>query len=117
MVELASKKFVCIVDESKLVSGLGGSKGESQQAYRLMHMRQHVRLLRYMANAVGRCWQPTPALLMHQLRLHGCTLTAHAHLLPGVGQQCGYARKPRSGLRPAQQAEEQEGSLIMRVRL
>ncbi len=27
MVELASKKFVCIVDESKLVSGLGGSKG------------------------------------------------------------------------------------------
>ncbi len=29
MVELASKKFVCIVDESKLVSGLGGSKGGS----------------------------------------------------------------------------------------
>ena len=28
MVELASKKFVCIVDESKLVEGLGGSKGE-----------------------------------------------------------------------------------------
>jgi ribose 5-phosphate isomerase len=27
MVELASKKFVCIVDESKLVNGLGGSKG------------------------------------------------------------------------------------------
>lgn len=27
MVELASKKFICIVDESKLVSGLGGSKG------------------------------------------------------------------------------------------
>jgi len=27
MVELASKMFVCIVDESKLVSGLGGSKG------------------------------------------------------------------------------------------
>lgn len=26
MVELASKKFVCIVDETKLVSGLGGSK-------------------------------------------------------------------------------------------
>ncbi|KAK9820392.1 hypothetical protein WJX72_009888 [[Myrmecia] bisecta] len=26
MVELASKKFVCIVDESKLVDGLGGSK-------------------------------------------------------------------------------------------
>ena len=26
MVELASKKFVCIVDDSKLVSGLGGSK-------------------------------------------------------------------------------------------
>ena len=30
MVELASKKFVCIVDESKLVDGLGGSKGQSQ---------------------------------------------------------------------------------------
>ena len=30
MVELASKKFVCIVDESKLVDGLGGSKGKSQ---------------------------------------------------------------------------------------
>jgi ribose 5-phosphate isomerase len=30
MVELASKKFVCIVDESKLVDGLGGSKGESR---------------------------------------------------------------------------------------
>jgi ribose 5-phosphate isomerase len=28
MVELASKKFVCIVDESKLVNGLGGSKGK-----------------------------------------------------------------------------------------
>ena len=27
MVELASKTFVCIVDESKLVDGLGGSKG------------------------------------------------------------------------------------------
>ena len=27
MVELASDKFVCIVDESKLVDGLGGSKG------------------------------------------------------------------------------------------
>jgi ribose 5-phosphate isomerase A len=26
MVELASKKFVCIVDDSKMVSGLGGSK-------------------------------------------------------------------------------------------
>ncbi len=26
MVELAAKKFVCIVDDSKLVSGLGGSK-------------------------------------------------------------------------------------------
>ena len=26
MVELASKKFVCIVDDTKLVSGLGGSK-------------------------------------------------------------------------------------------
>lgn len=31
MVELASKKFVCIVDESKLVQGLGGSKGAKQQ--------------------------------------------------------------------------------------
>ena len=30
MVELASKKFVCIVDESKLVDGLGGSKGKPQ---------------------------------------------------------------------------------------
>lgn len=29
MVELASKRFVCIVDESKLVQGLGGSKGDS----------------------------------------------------------------------------------------
>lgn len=28
MVELASETFVCIVDESKLVDGLGGSKGE-----------------------------------------------------------------------------------------
>lgn len=28
MVELASKKFVCIIDESKLVDGLGGSKGQ-----------------------------------------------------------------------------------------
>lgn len=28
MVEQAAKKFVCIVDDSKLVSGLGGSKGE-----------------------------------------------------------------------------------------
>ena len=28
LVEQASKKFVCIVDESKLVDGLGGSKGE-----------------------------------------------------------------------------------------
>lgn len=27
MVELASDVFVCIVDESKLVDGLGGSKG------------------------------------------------------------------------------------------
>ena len=26
MVELASKKFVCIVDDTKMVSGLGGSK-------------------------------------------------------------------------------------------
>ena len=31
MVELASKKFVCIVDESKLVEGLGGSKGERHE--------------------------------------------------------------------------------------
>ena len=29
MVEEVSDKFVCIVDESKLVAGLGGSKGES----------------------------------------------------------------------------------------
>ena len=29
LVEQASKKFVCIVDESKLVEGLGGSKGQS----------------------------------------------------------------------------------------
>ena len=28
MVEEVSDKFVCIVDESKLVAGLGGSKGE-----------------------------------------------------------------------------------------
>lgn len=27
LVEQASKKFICIVDESKLVDGLGGSKG------------------------------------------------------------------------------------------
>lgn len=27
MVERAAKRFVCIVDESKLVDGLGGSKG------------------------------------------------------------------------------------------
>ena len=33
MVELASKKFVCIIDESKLVEGLGGSKGMT----RLLH--------------------------------------------------------------------------------
>jgi ribose 5-phosphate isomerase A len=26
MVEMASEKFVCIVDDSKLVAGLGGSK-------------------------------------------------------------------------------------------
>ena len=26
MVEMASSKFVCIVDDSKLVDGLGGSK-------------------------------------------------------------------------------------------
>ena len=26
--EQASKKFICIVDESKLVDGLGGSKGD-----------------------------------------------------------------------------------------
>ena len=44
MVELASAKFVCIVDESKLVEGLGGSKGTI--AYRLSfvckagHMKQ-----------------------------------------------------------------------------
>ena len=30
MVELASKKFVCIIDESKLVDGLGGSKGDTR---------------------------------------------------------------------------------------
>ena len=28
MVEMASKKFVCIVDDTKLVEGLGGSGGE-----------------------------------------------------------------------------------------
>lgn len=28
LVEQASKKFICIVDESKLVDGLGGSKGK-----------------------------------------------------------------------------------------
>lgn len=27
MVELASDKFVCIVDDTKLVEGIGGSKG------------------------------------------------------------------------------------------
>ena len=27
LVEQSAKQFVCIVDESKLVSGLGGSKG------------------------------------------------------------------------------------------
>ena len=26
MVEMASKKFVCIVDDTKMVDGLGGSK-------------------------------------------------------------------------------------------
>ena len=31
MVELVSDKFVCIVDESKLVSGLGGSKGKRRE--------------------------------------------------------------------------------------
>ena len=33
MVELTSKKFVCIVDESKLVEGLGGSKGDSRKTH------------------------------------------------------------------------------------
>ena len=28
MVEMASSKFVCIVDDTKLVKGLGGSGGE-----------------------------------------------------------------------------------------
>ena len=28
MVEMASKKFVCIVDDTKLVEGLGGSGGD-----------------------------------------------------------------------------------------
>ena len=32
MVELASDVFVCIVDESKLVDGLGGSKGNPPSA-------------------------------------------------------------------------------------
>ena len=35
MVELASKKFVCIIDESKLVDGLGGSKGRCHAAAQL----------------------------------------------------------------------------------
>ena len=36
MVELASKMFVCIVDESKLVSGLGGSKGAHASSTRVL---------------------------------------------------------------------------------
>ena len=38
MVELASKMFVCIVDESKLVSGLGGSKGAHASSTRVVCM-------------------------------------------------------------------------------
>jgi hypothetical protein len=32
MVEMASKKFVCIVDDTKLVDGLGGSGGDAAAA-------------------------------------------------------------------------------------
>ena len=38
LVEQASKKFVCIVDESKLVEGLGGSKGQSATVHAFAHL-------------------------------------------------------------------------------
>ena len=44
MVEMASKKFVCIVDETKLVEGLGGSKGEAHHAGRRARLAGLVRV-------------------------------------------------------------------------
>lgn len=38
LVEQASKKFVCIVDESKLVEGLGGSKGQSATVHAFAYL-------------------------------------------------------------------------------
>lgn len=38
LVEQAAKKFVCIVDDSKLVDGLGGSKGECFLAVKEQHL-------------------------------------------------------------------------------
>ncbi len=37
MVELASEKFVCIVDDTKLVEGIGGSKGAQPSAQLICH--------------------------------------------------------------------------------
>ena len=36
MVEMASKKFVCIVDDTKLVEGLGGSGGDTVRSSKLL---------------------------------------------------------------------------------
>ena len=42
LVEQASKKFVCIVDESKLVEGLGGSKGQSASVHAFAYLADAV---------------------------------------------------------------------------
>lgn len=45
LVEQASKKFICIVDESKLVDGLGGSKGDGGFLTTHVHAKSYTQWL------------------------------------------------------------------------
>jgi hypothetical protein len=69
MVELASKKFVCIVDESKLVKGLGGSKGAKQAAPigQSMHLSSRI-----FVPLCARSIQMHVSLLTAQLLIFAC---------------------------------------------
>ena len=62
MVEMASKKFVCIVDDTKLVEGLGGSGGDARSS-----------LLCALPAVVGSCYTAStnPGAALHDGRRRG----------------------------------------------
>jgi hypothetical protein len=81
MVEMASAKFVCIVDETKLVKGLGGSGGECPTGLE----KSHLHLGRTVFDALAYlCAAPTAPLITesNRIQLGPIWHVRVGHLLP-----------------------------------